>query len=184
MSASNVKYLRGNCLAGTISHPRILIHSCNCNGSWGGGIAYQLGVKYPKAEKDYIEICEKFGSRLLGKFVLIPSYSDSTLLIGCLFTASFGGPNQGSGKTILENTQLALEDMRVKLKGGKLNPGSDVDGFTSQMMEKVKAKLRYRLDEYALEMPQINSGIFGVPWPQTEKLLKEQHSLSFAVYVL
>ncbi|CEP63539.1 ADP-ribose 1''-phosphate phosphatase LALA0_S08e04808g [Lachancea lanzarotensis] len=184
MSATNVRYLKGNCLSQAISYPRILIHSCNCNGSWGGGIAYQLGVKYPKAEKDYNEICERFGSQLLGKFVLIPSYSDSTLLIGCLFTATFGGSNQGSGSDILHNTELSLEDMRILLQQPVKRSTNDIDVFLSQYMENVKGNLRYQLAEYHLEMPQINSGIFGVPWPKTEALLKLQKSLSFAVYVL
>ncbi|SCU78072.1 LAFA_0A04764g1_1 [Lachancea sp. 'fantastica'] len=184
MTVTNVRYLKGNCLSQAISHPRILIHSCNCNGSWGGGIAYQLGVKYPKAEKDYNDICDKFGSKLLGRFVLIPSYSDSTLLIGCLFTATFGGSNQGSGNDILHNTELSLENMRIQLRSNAQTPDNEMDVFLFKFMENVKSNLRYPLAEYQLEMPQINSGIFGVPWPKTEALLKEQKALSFAVYIL
>ncbi|SCU81019.1 LANO_0B01772g1_1 [Lachancea nothofagi CBS 11611] len=183
MVAGNVKYVRGNCLAASISHQRILIHSCNCNGSWGGGIAYQLGVKYPQAESDYIEICERYGSRLLGKFVLLPSYTDSTLLIGCLFTASFGGPNQGSSESILNYTRRALEDMRVKLATEE-KPSDEIDVFSGEYINKFKNKLRSAVSDYSLEMPQINSGIFGVPWPKTETLLKDQSTLSFSVYVI
>ncbi|CUS49631.1 LAQU0S24e00760g1_1 [Lachancea quebecensis] len=183
MGISNVNYIRGNCLAASIYNPRILIHSCNCNGSWGGGIAYQLGVKFPKAEGDYIELCEKFGSSLLGKFVLIPSYTDSTLLIGCLFTASFGGSQQGTGESILTYTKQALEDMRIKVFTDA-DPSDEIDSFSRKYMQSFMDKLKVPVAKHRLEMPQINSGIFGVPWPKTEQLLAEQSSLSFTVYVL
>ncbi|SCU78749.1 LADA_0A07338g1_1 [Lachancea dasiensis] len=183
MSSSTINYVRGNCLQQTILHPRILIHSCNCNGSWGGGIAYQLAVKYPRAEKDYVELCNRFGNSLLGKFVLIPSYTDANLLIGCLFTASFGGPNQGSER-ILDFTGRALTDMKTKLTVEEIPDPSELDHFSSQYINAFKSHSRIPLQDYKLELPQINSGIFGVPWPETERLLKKQKSMSFTVYVL
>lgn len=183
MGISNIRYVKGNCLSASIHHSRILIHSCNCNGSWGGGIAYQLGVKYPNAESYYIELCERFGADLLGKFVLLPSCTDSTLLIGCLFTASFGGPNQGSGESILKYTKLALEDMRKKVVEGAVGL-DDIDVFSNTYMEAYKGKLKTPISAHQLEMPKINSGIFGVPWQKTERLLEEQNSMSFVVYEL
>lgn len=41
------------------------------------------------------------------------------------------------------------------------------------------------LMEYKLEMPKINSGIFGVPWEMTEKeLLEYKSKMDFTVYEL
>lgn len=152
----NITYLKGNILK-VQDKPRILIHSCNCNGSWGGGIAYQLGSAHPQSEKEYIDICESDGDKLLGSCKLIDSYNNSTLIIACLFTASFGGSKQDSD-SILKYTREALLDLKNQLDANE------------------------KLQEYKLIMPKINSGIFGVPWENTEFILKELDK-DFTVYV-
>ncbi|SCU98130.1 LAMI_0F13168g1_1 [Lachancea mirantina] len=179
MVAANIKYVTGNCLSSAIDYPRILIHSCNCDGSWGGGIAYQLAKKYPQAEEVYVDACRKLSSELLGRFMLIPT-TDSQLLIGCLFTASFGG-RQPSGNNILQNTKLALMDMQRKVKED-YKPVDEIDRYIDACW--VKAKSGSVIESYNLEMPKINSGIFGVPWDKTEAVLAQFFDLNFKVYML
>lgn len=178
---TNITYKKGDCLAYGIKHPRVVIHSCNCNGTWGGGIARQMAIKYYRAESDYIDICDTFGSKLLGKFILIPSYRTPNLLIGCLFTASFGGEQHGTGQSILHYTKLALQDMINKLSGEELIQ-DEIDSYSSKYMKNIQVYMKIPISEYELEMPKINSGIFGVPWPETEKLLEEFSSSKFTVY--
>lgn len=152
----NIAYVKGDILR-VKDEPRILIHSCNCNGSWGGGIAYQLGLVHPQSETEYIRICAENGDKLLGTCKLIDSYNNSTLIIACLFTASFGGSAQDSAR-ILRYTESALLDLDKQLNAN--------------------AKLR----NYKFIMPKINSGIFGVPWEETESILQKLNR-DFTVYV-
>lgn len=166
---SNITYLKGNILK-LKNYPHILIHSCNCDGSWGGGIAYQMSIRYPRSEKDYIEICEEGGSDLLGSCSLIPSYAEDNLIIACLFTSSLGGSGHGSKESIVRYTKQALDDMYSQLQ----------DPATGKSLGAVAP-----LMEYKLEMPKINSGIFGVPWEMTEKeLLEYKSKMDFTVYEL
>lgn len=74
-----------------------------------------------------------------------------------LMTSKDYGSGRDSKEDILENTEAALQD------------------FT-----------RYQEDEgLVLHMPKINSGLFGVPWEETEAILKKfDGKLSFVVYEL
>jgi ADP-ribose 1''-phosphate phosphatase len=160
-----VNYIKGNLLDVTI--PSIIAHSCNTRGNWGGGFAYQLAQLFPLAEREYVEHCHKFGDSLIGKSLLI--FTDRTekgneLLKGqahaivCLFTSRGGGGTQDPPDEIIKNTKSAIEDLKAKLNGM-----GDHD--------------------YHITMPQINSGIFGVPWKKTEELL-DKSRLDYNVYVL
>ncbi|KAL6947729.1 hypothetical protein ACO0RG_000311 [Hanseniaspora osmophila] len=199
---SNITYVKGNILSPTISKKRIIIHSCNCLGTWGGGVAYQLGQKYPKTELEYTKICDYFSNddprKLLGNFVILPSFKDSKTLIGCLFTSLGGGGSHDSASSILENTQLSLQKLLKYIQQGKKycappnSPSKQVsintDVFeTKAEEEEIGLKLLLELmneqyfsqfneiqdlKHFELEMPKINSGIFGVPWENTEKILE------------
>ena len=151
------KYVKGDNLKAE-NFPRTLVHSCNCNGTWGGGIAYQLALKYPDAERGYTEKCKRYVVGLLGKSLLLRTKKDPNLIIGRLFTDAFGGYDQNAS-LILKYTKKALQN------------------FSSQLEQDPK------LLDYQIIMPKINSGIFGVPWEQTEKLLEESTE-NFTVYVI
>lgn len=180
---SNIKYIKGDILKKVV-YPRIIVHSCNCEGSWGGGIAYQLGCHFPNAEKVYVDVCKKYGTKLLGKCFLIPSDENKNLVICCLFTSSFGGLSHGQGQSILKNTQLALNQLQAIIHHKEGSNRNDID---QQLLLKMKTLERPSQD-YKLEMPKINSGIFGVPWEETEHVLQQygkgDDALSFNVYTL
>ena len=165
-----IKYTKGNILDYK-NYSCILIHSCNCNGSWGGRIAYQLAVRYPQAKQEYIDICNKYGLGLLGKCALIRSSEDDDLIIACLFTTSLGGYNHDSKASILKYTSEALKDLQRMIH----NPN-----------ESTILKLKKELLCYKLEMPQINSGILGIPWEEIEAVLNsfKNKELKFTVCVL
>lgn len=180
---SNVSHIKGNVLNSS-NLQRIVIHSCNCRGSWGGGIAYQLAQRYPKAEQVYRNICEKYNERLLGKCLLIPSFESENLIICCLFTSTYGGSVHDQQSSILENTLLALDRLRniIYRKPNFLEDNVD------KKLDILMRNLDENLSNYNLEMPKINSGIFGVPWEKTEQLLGEystgEHPLHFDVFSL
>ncbi|CCE61496.1 hypothetical protein TPHA_0A04210 [Tetrapisispora phaffii CBS 4417] len=177
---NNIRYYKGNIL-NAVKHPRIIIQSCNCNGSWGGGIAYQLATHYPRAEDMYVRICSQYNNALLGKCVLIPSYEDENQLIACLFTSSFGGASHDTSSDILKYTKLALLQLNKMIRTDDLL----IDKEISSTIETMTDDIRKPLSKYSLEMPKINSGIFGVPWEKSEAILKEfEAELEFVVYEL
>ncbi len=50
----------------------VIIHACNCDGSWGGWIAKAFKQRYPKAFGEYVRICKEKGHALLDSGELIP----------------------------------------------------------------------------------------------------------------
>lgn len=129
----------------------IIIHACNCQGMWGSGIAKEFANRFPGAYRQYRDACFTDKQFLLGSALLLDDMC-SDHLIGCLFTSNGYGPNVDSKESILENTKLAIEDLIF-------------------------------LNEYNLPMHmcKINSGLFKVPWEETEKVLKE-FDAEFTVY--
>lgn len=174
----NVTIERGNAL-NSKGYRRILVHSCNCYGSWGGGIARQLALKYPKTETDYETLCEKYGAELLGKCAIIPSYKDPNLLIACLFTSAEGGSRHDAESEILRYTREALFYLYLLLNKQPSNTRAEID----QELYSRAIDIGTSLIEYKIEMPKINSGIFGVPWQETQNILEEfKGKMKFKVY--
>ena len=131
----------------------ILLHACNCKGSWGAGIAAVFKRRYPSAFEAYKEHCYKFkDSSLAGTAYLIaPSANETSQhYIGCLFTSKSCGKAKDSPLTILSYTRSAMEDMVDKIAAERKN---DV-----------------RIGE--IRMCRINSGYFGVPWERTKSVLE------------
>lgn len=86
-------------------HPgTFLVHSCNCYGNWGMGIAYALLCRYPRPYEEHKKYCkEREPSKLIGTSqVILPER------IICLFTSIGHGRNKGTPAEILRDTRLAL----------------------------------------------------------------------------
>ncbi|KAK3314735.1 hypothetical protein B0H66DRAFT_563524 [Apodospora peruviana] len=132
----------------------VLIHACNCVGSWGGGIALAFKQQYPKAFNHYAEFCKQPPDELIAGALLIPPQGGPNTkegrkqhYIGCLFTSRRYGRARDSPDDILANTNPAMK--------GLLQQIAEDGGVTE------------------VRMCQINSGLFGVPWTDTKKLLEE-----------
>jgi ADP-ribose 1''-phosphate phosphatase len=110
-----------------------LAHACNCQGSWGAGIAAQFKSKYPKDYVEYLNDCRKTspGDALITKNKII-----------CLYTSLGFGSRVDPRKVILKNTKVSLENLRYELP------------FNA-----------------AVYSNKFNSGLFGVPWEETEVLI-------------
>jgi ADP-ribose 1''-phosphate phosphatase len=132
------------------SPPRsVIIHACNCSGSWGAGIALQFKKRYPKAFRQYEAHCKNHSpSDLVGTALLIPPSpkSDPTHYVGCLFTSKGYGRRKDSVDEILEATKTSMMDLLEAI----IQDG-EVEG---------------------IYMCNINSGRFAVPWPRTKEVLE------------
>ncbi|KAL5342444.1 hypothetical protein BJX70DRAFT_356862 [Aspergillus crustosus] len=162
-----------------------LIHACNCRGGWGKGIAKTFKNKYPTAFKVYESHCDYYlefpqflntseaivstGTisrkiqRPEGTALVIPpqkeDYERSDAKrhwIICLFTSRGVGRNVSSADVVLENTELAIADLKVQLgllKSGDLGP--DVIGIKE------------------LWSCRFNSGLFKVDWRYSREILED-----------
>lgn len=83
-------------------------------------------------------------------------------------------------QSILNYTKLALDKLKT-FREAKDKTRTSEDSIGDYL----NGHIKYPIGEYKLEMPQINSGIFGVPWRETERVLEEfSGDMSFTVYQL
>lgn len=156
-----LKYIRGDLFSASSTNQKttILAHACNPFGLWGAGVASQFKKRYPKANTLYVDHCRK-NKDLLGTCFLVSAGIDQPL-IACLFTSDFTNPPS----QIISLTKASIIDL-------------------AKQVERLKDVNRDNDGKPIIHMPQINSGIFNVPWEDTEAALKLCDSLAFHVYVL
>lgn len=173
-----IQYIKGDLFSHKASknYINILVHACNCKGSWGAGVAAKFATEYPQCYKIHRQYCQQFkqnSSQLLGTSQIIESNETEPghkqlgqSLVVCLFTSDFFGHKKLSSQEIVHYTKLSLQDLLDKLHN--YSGWDKLDRVDGQVV---------------LNMPKINSGLFGVPWEQTEDILKrvEFHS---NVYVI
>ena len=87
-----------------------LLHSCNCQGKWGSGIAAEFARRFPEAYKIYNRYCLN-NTGLVGKSLII---DDSGYKIACLFTSNNYGSNVDSPEQILKATKSSIDHMFMK----------------------------------------------------------------------
>lgn len=156
-----LKFIRADLFSATSANNKITIlaHACNPFGLWGAGVASQFRVRYPVAYKHYVDHCRQ-NEDVLGTCFLAPS-GIGNITVACLFTSDFSN----SPSEIISYTEQALLDLA----------------------RQVEASIDVEKDENNLpviNMPQINSGIFNVPWEMTETALIGCSSLGFRIYVI
>ncbi|KEQ68795.1 hypothetical protein M436DRAFT_57680 [Aureobasidium namibiae CBS 147.97] len=128
----------------------LLVHACNCVGSWNAGIALAFQKNYPQAYAVYQAHCaSRTPNSLLSTCLIIPPQSGAQYRhwIACLFTSRKYGRGKDSKEAILDSTDSALQDML-------------------EQFEELKKKPK------GVWMCKINSGSFKVPWMQTKKLIE------------
>lgn len=160
----------------------LIIHACNCQGSWGGGIALAFKKNYPEAFKVYAKHCRDHDAKsLLGTALLIPPVdgeSETTgkgkvgaqrigasqrgkartkHFIACLFTSNFYGKRRDSPAKILAATGPAMEDLLHQVQAW--NAAHKGGGGAGEKVADVRTC-------------KINSGSFGVPWEETVSVLE------------
>ncbi|KAK6509143.1 ADP-ribose 1''-phosphate phosphatase [Arthrobotrys musiformis] len=138
----------------------VLIHACNCQGSWGAGIALTMKRFYPRAYVVYRNHCDSNAAdsaALLGTALLIPPQPGdrNSHWITCLFTSQYYGRRVDAPDRILEHTASSFEHFLKLL--GDTERGGDADLGTAGEVHTCK----------------INSGRFGVPWERTGRVLED-----------
>ncbi|KAK1826333.1 hypothetical protein QBC39DRAFT_269324 [Podospora conica] len=127
----------------------VLIHACNCKGSWGGGIAKEFKTLYPDAYDIYRAHCQRsLPHRLVGTALLIAPRAGSRRqhYVGCLFTSKGHGRTRDPPDMILGATGPAMRDlMRQIVREGGVR---------------------------TMRMCHINSGLFAVPWEGTKAAIE------------
>lgn len=132
----------------------VLVHACNAKGVWGSGIAVGFRDRFPEAYKTYQKFCKDFG--IIGTAPVIP---DKDYSIGCLITSSGFAETLDSRDIIIVNTVLAL------------NMFCSNEHWAHFSKRKIYSN-------------KFNSGLFRVPWEETERILKvfvDRYDLTWVV---
>lgn len=157
----------------------ILVHSTNCFGESGAGIAKAIAELLPAATKVYKEHCDSLRTgpdnwpdkaKILGMCLLIPPQeadvkSGKKMWLADLFT-SYGYGRATKKKAakdkkadIVRQTRDALKDLRTQLES-IANQTLDIGNVETPVN--------------ACYSPKFNSGSFGVRWEETELILEEE----------
>jgi ADP-ribose 1''-phosphate phosphatase len=132
----------------------VLIHACNCIGSWGGGIAAAFKERYPEAFDLYQQHCkDSTPAKLIGTALLIPPSEEDgpKHWVGCVFTSKKFGKARDSPQQILRNTQPAMEDL----------------------IEQIAQTVKSGGAVSEIRICYINSGLFRVPWERSKAIIED-----------
>lgn len=137
----------------------ILMHGCNAQGVWGRGIAAEFKKRFPKSYTEYTKLCNVGKSLIpgygrVGQVVLLEE--ENTQQVACLVT-SYDYGDIDPERIILLQTALALEDLCARY---------------------------YVTRRKKIYCNKFNSGLFQVPWHETEYILKyfaEKYDLDITV---
>lgn len=124
-----------------------ILHAVNCQGVWGSGIAAQFAKLYPEAYKGYKSDCG--GYERTGDYGVY-FRNDEPHHVLWIYTSFGFGRNRDSVETILDNTRSAIKTLIMEFPYGF--------AYT---------------DECVIYSNKFNSGLFGVPWHETEAILLE-----------
>lgn len=125
----------------------ILVHACNSQGVWGSGIAKEFKKRFPEDFEYYKFLVESYNS-MLGTMCSESAYSTShKYAVGWIVTSHDYGPKKDPPEVIKIHTAIALDQFCERLLHPK-SPG----------------KIVYS--------NKFNSGLFAVPWEETELILK------------
>jgi ADP-ribose 1''-phosphate phosphatase len=131
----------------------VIIHACNCLGSWAAGIAAAFKQRYPKAFAKYVQHCKmNTPDSLWGTALLIPPMETKgpRHYVGCVFTSRRYGRGKDSPAQILAKTGPAMEELVEMMKKATVN----------EAVEEIR-------------ICQINSGLFAVPWEKSRSVIEE-----------
>lgn len=131
----------------------IIVHACNSQGVWGSGIAKPFKENYPVSYEYYADFCRKWNDRrgtACGLADLGPFPQSENHWVGWLVTSHNYGPLKDSPELIKIHTTLALKEFCKKV-------------YTAHPSETDPV-----IEVYS---NKFNSGLFAVPWEDTELIL-------------
>lgn len=132
----------------------IIVHACNSQGVWGSGIAKPFKENYPVSYEFYKDFCLKWNDRrgtACGMADLGPFANSEDHWVGWIITSHNYGPLKDTPEVIKINTTLALQDICKKI-------------YMAHPVEENPV-----IEVYS---NKFNSGLFAVPWEDSELILK------------
>lgn len=132
----------------------IIVHACNSQGMWGSGIAKEFALRYPHSYDQYkMDCAEKNRERGTGCGTgrLSFFHVDEPHWVGWIITSHNYGPYKDSPEQIKVNTTLALREL-------------------CQTLHRAHPKDEH--ETYDVYSNKFNSGLFSVPWEESELILK------------
>lgn len=123
---------------------RLLVHAVNCQGVWGSGVAKIFARYYPDEGVAYKAICN----------------------FGDMSDGNIGPEHTYLGKALVINSVGCL--FTSYDYGDRKDSPEEILKNTETAMQDLLIKTTMKL-----AMPRINSGLFAVPWEDTEKILNK-----------
>lgn len=131
----------------------IIIHACNSQGVWGSGIAKPFKENYPGSFVDYNRFCiswNKTRGTACGLADMATLHEDEKHWVGWIVTSHNYADLKDSPEVIKINTTLALQELCKKL-------------YQAHSIDK---------QNFEVYSNKFNSGLFNVPWEDSELILK------------
>ena len=132
----------------------VIVHACNSQGMWGSGIAKPFSLNYPHSYKDYQNFCAQWNHErgsACGLADLSNYHSSEPHWVGWIVTSHNYGPLKDTPELIKIHTTLALREFCRKVYMAH----SSEDHPTIEVYSN-----------------KFNSGLFNVPWQDSELILK------------
>lgn len=141
---------------------QLLVHACNCRGVWGSGVAKEFNARFNIEYNLYNRLCDD----IYGKY---------------LIEDPIPGKKRGVYSSHLLGTAAILN--RVGCLFTSFDYGINVDS-PEEIVKNTEKALTDLISKTTMKiaMPKINSGLFKVPWEQTEEILKQFPHVEFYVY--
>lgn len=132
----------------------IIVHACNSQGVWGSGIAKAFKERYFESFKEYNFFCNMANQQrgtATGRASLSSFHEQEPHWVGWIVTSHNYGELKDPPELIKIHTTLALHEFCQKV-------------YTAHSREEYPT-----IDVYS---NKFNSGLFGVPWEDSELILK------------
>lgn len=168
----------------TAASNTLILHACNCQGSWGGGIALAFKKHYPEAFKVYAKHCRNHGGdsrALLGTALLIPPAE----LSGTVSTNGGVGAPRIGGKAASTDSKKGEAKHFIgclftsNFYGKRRDSLSKILSATGSAMEDLLLQVTDWNASHVdgekvgeVRMCKINSGLFAVPWEETVEVIE------------
>lgn len=132
----------------------VIVHACNSQGVWGSGIAKPFKDKYPHSFADYNNFCtvaNRERGTACGRAALSSFHESESHWVGWIVTSHDYGLAKDSRELIKIHTTMALMELCKKIYMG--HPRDEFE----------------TINVYS---NKFNSGLFGVPWAESELILR------------
>lgn len=147
MSNNEVKYEIKDLF--DVPEDEIIVHGCNSKGVWGSGIAAEFKKRYQESYKEYQTFCDHGPNKTGRAFISSPNNNEKHWVCG-LITSNGYGSDVDDVETIKINTTLAVDNLCDAL---------------------CKLHSLHQFPKIKVYSNQFNSGLFKVPWLETERVL-------------